>query len=280
MINDSTMRREWDERAKKDAFYYIASWQKSWDSGQFFESGERDYQSLVAPALSSLHFEPGDKAMLEIGCGIGRMTRSFARRFASVYALDVSIEMLRQGSALHSDGARVLWINGNGADLAFFKSESMDFVFSYLVLQHLPTEILACHCIREMIRVLKPGGAFQFQFNCRRQATMNWKGRLVWGALDWLREPIFGISLERASHRLASLFGLDPLAAGKTWRGAILDVREVLETVWRSDGAVQGVTGWGTTMTWCYGYKSGNRVAGAPDKPNQWLTGLSAKDRP
>jgi len=260
MIYDSTMRRDWDERAKKDAFYYIASWQKSWDPGQVFESGERDYQSLVAPALSSLHFEPGDKAMLEIGCGIGRMTRSFARRFASVYALDVSIEMLRQGSALHRDGTGVLWLNGNGADLAFFKSESMDFVFSYLVLQHLPTEVLACHCIREMIRVLKPGGAFQFQFNSRRQPSMNWKGRLVWGALDCLREPVFGISLERASHRLASLFGLDPLAAGKTWRGAILDVSEVEETVATCGGAVVDFTDSGSQMTWCLGRKRGGRV--------------------
>jgi hypothetical protein len=36
----------------------------------------------------------------------------------------------------------------------------------------------------------------------------------------------------------------------------VVDVREVLETVWASGGAVMSVTGWGTQFTWCYGYKS------------------------
>ena len=46
------MRRDWDERARKDAFYYIASWRKDWDLQAFLKSGEEDYERLVAPLSS------------------------------------------------------------------------------------------------------------------------------------------------------------------------------------------------------------------------------------
>jgi len=75
--------------------------------------------------------------MLEVGCGAGRMTGSFASLFETVYALDISQEMIQVA-----------------------KSESgavLEFVFSYFVMQHLPTEDLALAYIREMLRVLKGG---------------------------------------------------------------------------------------------------------------------------
>jgi len=100
----------------------------------------------------------------------------------------------------------ILWLLGNGADLSMFKSSSLDFVFSYNVLHHLPTAELALSYVREMLRVLKTGGVFLFQFNSRRQPTMNWKGRLVWGVIDWLREAHLGW----LSRRLATALGLDP----------------------------------------------------------------------
>src|SRR5580693_5497368 len=97
------MRQDWDERARKDAFYYIASWRKDWDEASFWRSGEEDYQRLVAPRLEACSFSPPGKTMLELGCGAGRMTRSFARRFDSVIAFDVSPEMLSRARALAGD---------------------------------------------------------------------------------------------------------------------------------------------------------------------------------
>jgi hypothetical protein len=38
------MRQDWDERARKDAFHYIASWRKDWNPESFFVSGEEDYR--------------------------------------------------------------------------------------------------------------------------------------------------------------------------------------------------------------------------------------------
>jgi hypothetical protein len=36
----SSMRKDWDDRARKDAYYYIASWKKDWDEQWFLCSGE------------------------------------------------------------------------------------------------------------------------------------------------------------------------------------------------------------------------------------------------
>ena len=68
------MRRDWDARARRNAFVYIASWRKDWEETSFFESGEQDYQRLVEPILKQLQFDPASKSMAELGCGAGRMT--------------------------------------------------------------------------------------------------------------------------------------------------------------------------------------------------------------
>ena len=88
-----SIRRDWDERARKNAFFYIASWRSDWNAESFFESGEEDYARLVKPVLDTAGFETAGKAIVEVGCGAGRMTRCFARRFGRVTAVDVSSEM-------------------------------------------------------------------------------------------------------------------------------------------------------------------------------------------
>jgi SAM-dependent methyltransferase len=250
----SAMARDWDERARKDAFFYIASWRSDWDEGSFFESGEQDYQRFVEPVLLQAGFEPAGKTMLEIGCGAGRMTRSFARRFETVWAFDLSTEMQRRGQLLLQDFENVRWVLGDGTSLGTIEARSMDFVFSYLVLQHLPTKRLVLNAVREMLRVLKPGSPFLFQFNGAQRPTMNWKGRLIWGTVDLL----WALGLKRASQSTATWFHLDPEMAGKSWRGAAVEIQSVLQTL-RYAGALHvQVTGEETPMTWCWGTKTGD----------------------
>ncbi len=246
------MRQDWDERARKDAFHYIASWRKDWSPESFFQSGEEDYQRLVAPVFDRFHWNPEGKSMLELGCGAGRMTRSFSQRFSQVYAFDISAEMLRHARVLDPEAANVNWTLGNGTDLAGLAGETVDFAFSYIVLQHLPEPAFALRYIREMLRVLKPGGIFLFQFNSLRIAAMNWKGRLAWKIVDF---P-WALGFRGMSRAVASLFGFSPEIAGKSWRGACLDVAAVREAIKEAGGTVQDLAGEGTPMTWCSGSKS------------------------
>jgi SAM-dependent methyltransferase len=233
------MRQDWNQRARADAFHFIASWRKDWTPESFFESGEEDYQSLVAPVFVRQHYDPRGKIMLELGCGAGRMTRSFAERFSLVYGFDISEEMLRHAKALLPDAGNVTWTLGNGTDFAGLGDESVDFAFSYIVLQHMPEPEFAHRYIREILRVLKPGGLFLFQFNSVPRMTMNWKGRLAWGIVDF---P-WALGFRGVSRSVASLLGLSPEIAGKSWRGASPDVTAVIETVGRADGIVKEIAG-------------------------------------
>jgi ubiquinone/menaquinone biosynthesis C-methylase UbiE len=251
-----TMRQDWDERARNDAFHYIASWRQDWTEESFFQSGEEDYQRLVAPVMERLRWDPQGKAMVELGCGAGRMTRAFARRFSHVYACDISTEMLKHGKTLNAEISNIEWTLTNGTDLSALGDASVDFVFSYIVLHHMPDRALALAYIREMMRLLKPDGLFLFQFSTLRTPTMNWKGRIAWRIVDIPNS----LGLRSLGRGITSAFGLPMELAGKSWRGTTLDVATVRVTVKAAGCSVADVTGEGEAMTWCAGRKS--RVQG------------------
>ena len=245
------MRRDWDDRARKNAFHYIASWRREWDRESFLSSGEEDFERLVVPILSRCGLPSASVAMLELGCGAGRMTHAFARRFQRVYAIDLSPEMLQRAREIHRERSNILWLLGNGSDLSCLAPDSLDFAFSYLVLQHLPQESLAFRYIQEMLRVLRPGGVFLFQFNGGFQPTMNWRGRLSWGFVDML----WSIRLRSMSRAAARTLGLDPCAAGKSWRGAAIGAPRIVDVIRAAGGEAREITGANTPMTWCCGVK-------------------------
>lgn len=181
-----SMRPDWDKRARKNAFYYIVSDRQDWNVSDFLESGERDYQQLVQPVLDRFGFSSEGRTALELGCGAGRMTHSLSTHFGRVIAFDVSPEMLERAREVLPNATNITWVRGNGEDLSEAANEAVDFVFSYLVLQHLPDEKIIISYVRDILRVLKESGLCLFQVNASTQPAMNWKGRVVWGVIDGL----------------------------------------------------------------------------------------------
>jgi SAM-dependent methyltransferase len=242
-----SMRRDWDGRARRDAFFYIASWKKGWKEDSFLESGEQDYQRLIADPLKRLDFAPDGKSALELGCGAGRMTASLARRFARVAALDISAEMLDRARRLHSGVRNVEWIQANGTDLAGIADGTVDFVFSYLVLQHLPQESLVGGYMGEFFRVMSPAGLCLVQFNGSTDANMNWRGRATWRVLD----SLWTIGLGGMGKALARALGLDSEMVGKNWHGVAVSSARMGAMVKQSGGTVLELRGDGSPMAWC-----------------------------
>ena len=119
------MRRDWDDRAHADAFYY-STWKvgHKWDPDEFFESGERDCQLFVDSILKHLGIDARESAMLELGCGVGRMTKALACRFRSVHATDVSPEMVVQSRTLCPELNNVTWEVSDGFDLSTIPDRS------------------------------------------------------------------------------------------------------------------------------------------------------------
>ncbi len=251
------MREDWNERARQDAFLYIASWRKDWDEASFFASGEEDYLKLVAPVLQRLQFDPSNKSMAELGCGAGRMTRSFAQHFHFVSAVDISEEMQSRAKIFLHEFKNIIWVVTDGKSLGNLESNSVDFVFSYLVLQHFPSRELVFSTIHEMFRILRPGGTFLFQFNGSLMPTMNWKGRMISTFLDNLAV----LGLKRFSQRLARFAHIDPQMIGKTWRGVALASSDVDSLVRSAGASSASFLGENTPLAWCYGTKKAQEPA-------------------
>jgi ubiquinone/menaquinone biosynthesis C-methylase UbiE len=119
------------------------------------------FNSPSCPENRFILTELGDlrgKKVLELGSGTGEGGVFFASRGADVSATDVSSEMLKValGVAEHH-GTTLTPLQMDAATLAF-ADETFDVVYGANVLHHVDT--LAC--LREVKRVLKPGGKAAF----------------------------------------------------------------------------------------------------------------------
>ncbi len=173
---DDRSQRFWDSAAQSDPMWHIATGAAS-DEESFFASGRVETDLFLAHC--GIEPDPNGTA-LEIGCGIGRMTAALADRFGSVIGLDVSREMLRGAEQALVGRDNITLIHGNGRDLSGVADASVDVVFSYIVLQHVPTADGQLSYLREVRRVLRPGGVagLQIRSNSAKARALDWAGHL------------------------------------------------------------------------------------------------------
>jgi len=159
-----SMRAFWDQRAKEDAFFFVDNRlaYRDPDLTRFWADGERDLDTL----LGALEVAVGpDDRVLEIGCGVGRLTRVLAARARAVQALDVSAQMLELAGQHNPELDNVEWILGDGSTLAGIESAGVDACVSHVVFQHIPDPGITLGYVRELGRVLRPGGWAAFQIS-------------------------------------------------------------------------------------------------------------------
>lgn len=95
----------------------------------------------------------GDRRVMEFGCGVGRWVDFFQSRGCEFTGVDISAEMLEIGSAKYP-GIDFRRIDGKRLP---FDDGQFDLVYSLTVLHHNPFDTQA-EIVREMIRVVRPGG--------------------------------------------------------------------------------------------------------------------------
>lgn len=156
------MGRFWDERARENAYFFVDDRidYRNPDLDDFFRQGEVDLDNLLG--LLNLAVRPSD-TVVEIGCGVGRLTRVLAARAGRVLALDVSAEMLRQATENLAGQGHVELLHGDGRSLGGITDAVADACVSHVVFQHVPDPAIVYGYVREIGRVLKPGGWAGFQ---------------------------------------------------------------------------------------------------------------------
>lgn len=216
------MREKWDLRARTDAVAFIEAHREIPDLEGFFALGEHFAQVLADPVLAGV----ARGRALDLGSGRGRVTRALARRFEEVVAVDVSAEMVRRAEALHpkAEFPNVSFHATDGVHLPL-EDESVDFVFSYEVFQHLPSRDVMCGNLLEVARVLRPEGLALVHVHRAPGAAAYWLERAQHAVPDriWLR-------LKRALGRG------NPLMSDVTFRGTAPLRRKDIEELWAGAG--------------------------------------------
>ena len=155
------VRRDWTALGDADPLWavFVAPGRQGgrWDVEEFLATGRAEVdQSLQHRA--SLGVVTGTGRALDFGAGVGRLSQALAAHFSSVVAVDVSPTMLEQARRLDRSDGRVDFRLNEKPDLSDFDDASVDLVYTSLVLQHLPRD-LAVGYLRELVRLLRPGGA-------------------------------------------------------------------------------------------------------------------------
>ena len=220
------MEQFWDARAREDAFYFVDSRLEynAPNQAAFWAGGDEALRALLG-ALE-VEIEPG-QVVLDIGCGLGRLTRPLAREAERVIALDVSAEMLVRAKKLNPELANVEWIHGDGASLRAVADASVDVCLSHVVFRHIPDPAITLGYIRDMGRVLKPGGFAAFELS--NDPTAHRRRRLG----------------KRA--RLAALLGRAPRGQDhEAWLGTYVEVEAIREAATGASMTLERTAGEGT----------------------------------
>ena len=154
------MKRDWDRRAEADPYYWVAATEDA-DLQSYQDSALNDTQNFLEGLAPHRTNDRGK--VLDLGCGIGRMTSLLTPHFDEVFGVDVSEHMINTARSIHSKVNNLHFATNSGADLSAFETESIDVVCSYSVLAHLPSDVVQAY-FQEVGRALKVDGLFRYQF--------------------------------------------------------------------------------------------------------------------
>ncbi len=172
------VRDTWSALGEDDPLWAILSYAHTrggrWDVAEFFATGESEIAALEAEC-AVLGLPRQRRVALDFGCGVGRLSRALASRYAEAIGVDIAASMIERARAMNADYANLRFVENVHADLRFLLDASVDLIYSVIVLQHMPAELQGVY-IAEFMRVLAPAGLAVFQIACGH--TRDWRGAL------------------------------------------------------------------------------------------------------
>lgn len=165
-------RQFWDEKARENAYWYVSSAgpYAGRDLDDFWASGPKIWNDLKRTAG---YTPQRDHAVVEIGCGVGRLTRAIAPEVGHVHAFDISDEMLKTARD-NVAAANATFRRAESPELPDIADSSVDAFVAYCVFQHLPSVEVLRNYLATAARVLRPGGVLIFTLTPR-----TWRDQLA-----------------------------------------------------------------------------------------------------
>ncbi len=159
-----TVRKTFEKLGREDPLYGVltdhARRYNKWDPIEFFETGVAEVARMMR-SLNEIPLEVARGDALDFGCGVGRLTLALGAHFSRVVGVDIADTMIARAREYNTLGARVRYVVNTCDDLSLFPDSAFDFVYSSIVLQHVPPQSSARY-IREFLRLLRPGGVAVF----------------------------------------------------------------------------------------------------------------------
>jgi SAM-dependent methyltransferase len=247
------MGKFWDERAREEPYFFVDNRRAYGDSdlARFWSEGESDLDRILG--LLGVSVAATDVA-LDIGCGVGRLTRVLAQRASEVVGIDVSGVMLERARIHHAELSNMRWIQGDGVSLTPVDTATIDVVVSHVVFQHIPDPQITLGYVREIARVLRDGG---------------------WAAFQCSTDP--GVHLRRRPRhalreRLAVAAGRRPGGQDNpAWLGSSVEMSQLRRTAAESGLTLERVLGEGTQFCLVLARRRG--PAADPDQPSHNSSG-------
>jgi ubiquinone/menaquinone biosynthesis C-methylase UbiE len=158
-------RKFWDEKARENPYWYVSSAgpYEGRNLAEFWASGSKIWNDLKS---ASGYAPKRTDAVVEIGCGVGRLTRAIAPEVGQVFAFDLSAEMLTIARK-SVEAANASFQQAKTPALAEIADNSIDAFVAYCVFQHLPDLEVLREYLKTAARVLKPGGTLVFSMTPR-----------------------------------------------------------------------------------------------------------------
>jgi SAM-dependent methyltransferase len=193
--------QNWEYLAKKDPLWAIlsdpAKKNGRWEVGEFFASGRNEIDNTLAH-LAQHGFSPTrTKVAIDFGCGVGRLSRALSAHFEKVYGVDAAPTMVEQARTLNAEHQNIEFVLNQEPHLARFADESVSFVYSALVLQHI-TYPESLRYVEELMRVLEPGGVAVFQTPTvdRTPLPLRWTREAIRRLVRTTRLPIDALYID------------------------------------------------------------------------------------
>jgi ubiquinone/menaquinone biosynthesis C-methylase UbiE len=162
-MNFKELEKNWTDFGKHNHMWAICTENKNWGKSDFFKTGTNEINDLF-DYLSSNKIYFTKNTAVDFGCGIGRLTQALSEKFRKVIGIDISKPMIDKANqyADQQKLANCNFVLNKNNDLSILESNSMNFIYTYNVLQHMQPSY-AKKYIEEFLRIINSDGVICFQ---------------------------------------------------------------------------------------------------------------------